>query len=63
AGARVVRAYAQERFEEERFAEANREYVERNRRLIRLFGGLYPAIQLLMGVGWFTKHKTSKKWL
>ncbi len=51
AGARVVRAYAQERFEEERFAAANQEYVERNRRLIRLFGGLYPAIQFLMGVG------------
>jgi ATP-binding cassette, subfamily B, multidrug efflux pump len=51
AGARVVRAYAQERFEGERFAEANQEYVDRNRQLIRLFGTLYPAIQLLMGIG------------
>jgi ATP-binding cassette, subfamily B, multidrug efflux pump len=51
AGARVVRAYVQEPHEEERFGDANREYVERNRRLIRLTGILYPGIQLLMGLG------------
>jgi ATP-binding cassette subfamily B multidrug efflux pump len=51
AGLRVVRAYAQEAHEEARFAAANQEYVERNRALIRLSGILYPAIQLLMGLG------------
>ena len=51
AGARVVRAYAQETHEEARFETANREYVERNRGLIRLTGVLYPGIQLLMGLG------------
>jgi ATP-binding cassette subfamily B protein len=50
-GARVVRAYAQEGHEEERFAAANREYLERNRGIIRLTGALYPGIQLLMGLG------------
>ena len=50
-GARVVRAYAQEEHELERFAEANREFLRRNRRLIRMFGSLYPGIQLLMGTG------------
>jgi ATP-binding cassette, subfamily B, multidrug efflux pump len=50
-GARVVRAYAQEPHEMARFEASNREYVERNRRLIRLFGSLYPGVQLLMGVG------------
>jgi ATP-binding cassette subfamily B protein len=50
-GARVVRAYAQEAHELERFAEANREFLRRNRRLIRMFGSLYPGIQLLMGTG------------
>jgi ATP-binding cassette subfamily B multidrug efflux pump len=50
-GARVVRAYVQEPQEEERFADANREYVERNRRLIRLTGVLYPGIQFFMGLG------------
>jgi ATP-binding cassette, subfamily B, multidrug efflux pump len=51
AGARVVRAYAQERAEEARFETANREYVARNRGLIRMTGFLYPGIQLLMGLG------------
>jgi ATP-binding cassette subfamily B protein len=51
AGARVVRAYAQEGQEEARFETANREYVERNRKLIRMTGVLYPGIQLLMGLG------------
>jgi ATP-binding cassette subfamily B multidrug efflux pump len=50
-GARVVRAYVQEPHEERRFADANHEYVERNRRLIRLTGLLYPGIQFLMGLG------------
>jgi len=50
-GARVVRAYAQERHEVARFEEANREYVRRNQALIRMFGSLYPGIQLLMGTG------------
>jgi ATP-binding cassette subfamily B protein len=34
-----------------RFEESNLEYLRRNKRLIRLFGSLYPGIQLLMGVG------------
>jgi len=51
AGARVVRAYAQEAHEEARFESANQEMLTRNQRLIRLFGALYPAIQLLIGSG------------
>jgi ATP-binding cassette subfamily B multidrug efflux pump len=54
AGARVVKAYVQEPHEEARFAEANEEYVRRNRRLIRLTGILYPAIQFLMGLSALT---------
>jgi len=54
AGARVVRAYAQEPHEEARFASANEEYVGRNRRLIRITGILYPGIQFLMGLGALT---------
>jgi ATP-binding cassette subfamily B protein len=50
-GARVVRAYAQEEPELQRFDESNREFLRRNRRLIRMFGSLYPGIQLLMGLG------------
>jgi ATP-binding cassette subfamily B protein len=54
AGVRVVRAYAQEAHEEARFETANREYVEKNRALIRMTGILYPGIQLLMGLGAMT---------
>ena len=50
-GARVVRAYVQEAHELARFEAANLEFLERNRRLIRMFGSLYPGIQLLMGMG------------
>lgn len=50
-GSRVVRAYVQERYEQARFDAANQEYVERNRRLVKLYGVLYPGIGLLMGVG------------
>jgi len=53
-GVRVVRAYAQEPFEAERFAAANAEYVERNRQLIRTTGIVYPGIQFLMGLGGLT---------
>ena len=51
AGARVVRAYAQEDAERRRFEEANLEHMRRNRELIKMFGSLYPGIQLFMGAG------------
>jgi len=50
-GIRVVRAYAQEAHEQRRFAQANDAYLARNRSLTTLSGVLYPAIQLLMGLG------------
>jgi ATP-binding cassette subfamily B multidrug efflux pump len=54
AGARVVRAYAQEAHEEARFAAANEEYVSRNRRLVWISGILNPGINFLMGLGALT---------
>ena len=51
AGMRVVKAYVQEPHEIARFEEANQELLRRNQRLIRMFGSLYPGIQLLMGTG------------
>jgi len=53
-GTRVVRAYAQERHEQARFAAANDEYMSRNRRLVRISGILYSSLQLLMGLGALT---------
>ena len=54
AGARVVRAYAQEGHEEARFAATNEEYVARNRRLVAITGILHPGIGFLMGLGSLT---------
>jgi ATP-binding cassette subfamily B multidrug efflux pump len=51
AGARVVRAYAQEPSEQARFEAANEEYVARSRSLIRTTGIVHPGIQFLMGLG------------
>ena len=49
-GARIIRAFAQERFEVERFEVANREYIARSLRLVGLMGMLWPTLELLLGM-------------
>jgi ATP-binding cassette subfamily B multidrug efflux pump len=49
-GVRVVRAYRQEKHELERFRQANVEYLERNRILIKLQGLFYPSMSLFLGL-------------
>jgi ATP-binding cassette subfamily B multidrug efflux pump len=51
AGARVVRAYRQERSELGRFASLNDEYLTKNMQLVRLYGLMNPAFGLLAGLG------------
>lgn len=51
AGVRVIRAYAQEEASQDRFEELNREYVERNRRLVRWTAAFHPLLQGLIGLG------------
>ena len=50
AGIRVVRAYRRERVESDRFRDANREYVARNRQMIRVQGIFHPSLALLLGL-------------
>ena len=50
AGVRVVKAYAQEDAEIERFRRMNLDYLDRNRRLIRVWGVFYPALDTLIGI-------------
>lgn len=50
-GVRVVRAYGQEAHEVERFTASNREFVRRNRALIRLQGAFFPSLTFFLGVG------------
>jgi ATP-binding cassette subfamily B protein len=49
-GARLIRAYVQERAEIGLFERSNREYVARSLPLARLMGMLWPALELLLGL-------------
>lgn len=50
AGVRIVRAYRQEVAELERLRQANQEYLDRNRALIRLQGLFYPTLGFFLGL-------------
>jgi ATP-binding cassette subfamily B multidrug efflux pump len=50
AGIRVIRAYAQEQADQASFRELNRDFVERNRALIGVWGMFYPALEVLTGL-------------
>jgi ATP-binding cassette subfamily B protein len=50
-GVRVVRAFGQEEREVARFTLENREYVERNRSLIKLTATFHPLLHSLIGIG------------
>ncbi|MBV9483163.1 MAG: ABC transporter ATP-binding protein [Acidobacteria bacterium] len=49
-GARVVRAYVQESAEIASFENANREYIARSLRLVRLMGMLWPTLETMVGL-------------
>ncbi|MBI2817049.1 MAG: ABC transporter ATP-binding protein [Acidobacteria bacterium] len=49
-GIRILRAYAQEEADIARFRELNEEFVDRNKRLIRVWGMFYPSLDMLMGL-------------
>jgi ATP-binding cassette, subfamily B, multidrug efflux pump len=50
-GARVIRAYGQEEAEIRAFESANREYIGRSLKLVRLMGMLWPTLEFMLGVG------------
>lgn len=49
-GARVLRAYSQEEAEIRSFETANREYIARSLKLVRLMGMLWPTLEVLLGL-------------
>ena len=51
AGVRVVRAYRQEAAEIRRFDGLNDVYLDKNMRLVKLYGAMHPAFVLLAGIG------------
>jgi ATP-binding cassette subfamily B protein len=50
-GIRVIKAYNQESFQQERFAEGNREYMRRNLALARSLGFFHPLVGMVAGLG------------
>ncbi len=49
-GARLIRAFAQEEAEAERFELANLEYIERSLHLVRLMAMLWPTLEFVLGL-------------
>ncbi len=49
-GARLIRAYVQEEYEIAGFETANKEYIARSLRLVRLMGMLWPSLELMLGL-------------
>lgn len=49
-GMMVVRAFGNQKFEEERFREANREFTHTNRFVQRVMAGMMPAMMLVMNI-------------
>lgn len=51
AGIRIVKAYAREDDQTRRFSDHSREYMERNLDLAKIWGGFFPTLQFLGGLG------------
>src|ERR1700730_6933753 len=49
-GVRVIRAYVQEEAEIASFETANREYIARSLKLVRLMGMLWPTLETMLGL-------------
>jgi ATP-binding cassette subfamily B protein len=49
-GARVIRAYVQEEAEISAFEKANKEYIARSLKLVRLMGMLWPTLEVMLGL-------------
>jgi len=49
AGVRVVKAYTQEHAQTEQFAELNRQFIDKNMRMVKLQALFMPALALLVG--------------
>jgi ATP-binding cassette subfamily B protein len=50
AGARLIRAFAQEEAEIDKFEIANKEYIGRSLHLVRLMAMLWPTLEFMLGV-------------
>ncbi len=51
AGVRLVKAFVRADYEDERFAEANEDFTDRNIRVMRFMATLFPAMSILVNIG------------
>jgi ATP-binding cassette, subfamily B, multidrug efflux pump len=51
AGVRLVKAFVRARFEDERFAEANEDYTDRNVHVMRFMAVLSPSMSIFVNIG------------
>lgn len=51
AGVRLVKAFVRAEYEEERFAEVNEDYTDRNVRVMRFMATLFPLMGMLVNIG------------
>ena len=51
AGVRLVKAFVRDDFEDERFAEANEDYADRNIKVMRFMATLSPAMSIFVNIG------------
>src|SRR5258706_3126258 len=51
AGVRLVKAFVRDQYEDERFAEANEDYADRNIRVMRFMATLSPAMGIFVNIG------------
>ena len=50
-GIKVVKAFGREQQEIETFKKENLQYMEQNRKLVRIWGVLYPMVEMMAGIG------------
>jgi ATP-binding cassette, subfamily B, multidrug efflux pump len=50
-GIKVVKAFGREQQEIEEFKKENLQYMQQNRKLVRVWGVLYPAVEMMAGIG------------
>jgi ATP-binding cassette, subfamily B, multidrug efflux pump len=50
-GIKVVKAFGREQQEIQEFKKENLQYLQQNRKLVRVWGVLYPAVEMLAGFG------------
>ena len=50
-GIRIAKAYGTEEFERAQFSRLNQDYVQKNMKLVRVWGTFHPLISLVGGIG------------